>query len=115
MSTSAIPAAASAALSANFQLHGIGHKRGLQSDALTDPSSSPASQTPSGSTQNLFGSLLSSLEQAIGLQHPQLGPSPATAPSTQAANATAANAQAANAQAPASAPQANRARINLTA
>jgi hypothetical protein len=82
MSTPAIPAAASTALSSTiFQLHALGHKRGLQSDALTDPSSSGASQTPSGSTQNLFGTVMSSLEQAIGIQHPQLGQTSATAPS----------------------------------
>jgi hypothetical protein len=91
MSTSAIPAAASAALSATtFPLHGLGHKRGLKSDALTDPSSSASAQTPTGSTQNLFSSLLTSLEQTIGLQHPQVGQTPATAqaqssPSTPAA------------------------------
>jgi hypothetical protein len=54
--------------------HGHGHKKGL--DSLTDPSSSTATdlsssaaaQTPAGSTQSLFGSLLSSLEQIIGAQ-----------------------------------------------
>jgi hypothetical protein len=58
---------AAAALPAlNIHPHGHGHKKGL--DSVTDPSSSTASQAPAGSTQNLFGSLLSSLEQIIGAQ-----------------------------------------------
>jgi hypothetical protein len=58
----------------NIHPHGHGHKKGL--DSLTDPSSSAATdssstaaaQTPAGSTQSLFSSLLSSLEQIIGVQ-----------------------------------------------
>jgi hypothetical protein len=71
----AIPPAASAALTApNVHPHGHGHKKGSETDSLTDPSSSSstgAAQSPAGSTQNIFGTLLTSLEQVIGMQTPQ--------------------------------------------
>jgi hypothetical protein len=58
--------AATALPAVNIHSHGHGHKKGL--DALTDSSSSTAAQSPAGSTQNMFGSLLNSLEQVIGMQ-----------------------------------------------
>jgi hypothetical protein len=79
--------AATALPVANIHPHGHGHKKGL--DSLTDPSSTTATdssstaaaQTPAGSTQSLFGSLLSSLEQIIGVQ-PANGSSQTTAGQT---------------------------------
>jgi hypothetical protein len=80
MSTSSISAASATAAASsagltpsNVQFRGHGHKHGKPLESVTDPSSSAASQTPSGSTQNLFSTLLSSLEQVIGIQSPQLG------------------------------------------
>jgi hypothetical protein len=67
--------AATALPAMNIRPHGHGHKK--DADSVTDPSSSTAAQTPAGSTQNLFGSLLSSLEQVMGAQ-------PATAAASQA-------------------------------
>jgi hypothetical protein len=51
---------------ANIHPHGHGHKKGLDLDSLTDPSSTSASQTPTGSTQSVFGRLFNSLVEAIG-------------------------------------------------
>jgi hypothetical protein len=62
-----------------------GHKKGPQADAVgsaDDTSSGTAAKAPSGATQNLFGSLLKSLEQVIGLQ------SGTATPSGTAANAS---------------------------
>jgi len=60
MSPLALPSSASAALPAvNFHPHGHGHKKGLPSDS------------PVGSTQNLFSSLFDSLAQAIGARPAQ--------------------------------------------
>jgi hypothetical protein len=70
MSIPSIPAATSAALSAlDTHSHGHGHKHdGLALDSLTDSGSSSTAQTPSGSTQSLFGTLLNTLEQVVGIQ-----------------------------------------------
>jgi hypothetical protein len=89
MSPLAIPPAATAALPPmNLHPHGHGHKKGPQLDSLTDPSSSAADQAAPGSTQNVFSRLLSSLEQAIGIQPAKL-PQPAQAtPGTQTAQLT---------------------------
>jgi hypothetical protein len=71
--------AATALTTGNIHSHGHGHKKGL--DSATD---STDSTTATGSTENLFGSILTSLEQVIGVQ-------PATATSqTSAAAKTAA-------------------------
>jgi hypothetical protein len=102
MSTPAISAAPSAALSAtNLHAHGHGHKHGLSLDALTDPSSSSAAQTPSGSTQNLFGTVLNTLEEVAGLQ--LTPPAASTLKTAQTAPASP------------SAPQAAGSKINVTA
>jgi len=52
----------------NAHLHG--HKKGshVQSADDTSGSSDSAAQVPAGLQQNLFGSLLNSLEQVIGVQ-----------------------------------------------
>lgn len=53
-------------------IHPHGHKHGshVQSldDADSDSGSDTAAQIPAGTAQNLFGSLLQSLEQVIGVQ-----------------------------------------------
>jgi hypothetical protein len=62
-------AAAGSALPAmNVHSHGHGHKKGLESatDSITDSTSD--TDAPTGSTQSLFGNLLSSMEQVIGTQ-----------------------------------------------
>jgi hypothetical protein len=51
---------------ANIHPHAHGHKKGLDLESLTDPSSSPSSQTPTGSTQSVFGRLFNSLVNLIG-------------------------------------------------
>jgi hypothetical protein len=69
-----------------LNLHGHGHKHGSHvesTDASADSTSNDAlGQAPAGSTQNLFGTLLQSLEQVIGLQ------SSTTTPATTASAAT---------------------------
>jgi hypothetical protein len=47
----------------------------MQLDALTDSSSTSAGKTPGGSTQDLFSTLLSSLEKVAGITLPKLGQS----------------------------------------
>jgi hypothetical protein len=89
MSSLAIPPAAAAALpQMNIHSHGHGHKKGMQLESLTDPSSSAADQTATGSTQNVFSRLLSSLEQAIGIQPAKSPQSAQTAAATQTAQLT---------------------------
>jgi hypothetical protein len=86
MSTFAIQAATSAAPpSTNIRLEDHKHKRGLQLNSLTDPSSAPASKAPSGGTRDLFSTLLNSLKTMIGFQ-----PAPAGAASQAAVPAVAA-------------------------
>ena len=88
MSSLTIPSTATSALpTVNFHPHGHGHKKGGSPDPITDSSSDTAAPIPVGSTQNLLGSLLSSLQQAIGGQ-----PAPAaTALATSTANNAAKN------------------------
>lgn len=76
---------------ANPHLHG--HKKGpyVQSTDVTGSSGDGAAQVPAGLQQNLFGSLLNSLEQVIGVQ----ATTPATVTATTAAPASAATAAAA--------------------
>src|ERR1700722_16545966 len=76
---SALPAA---------NVHPHGHKRGLHIESANDSSTDTAAQIPPGTAQNLFGSLLQSLEQVIGVQ-------PTTATAATATPATAATSSAA--------------------
>ena len=71
--------------------HPHGHKKTSQLDPTADSGSSTAAQVPAATAQNLFGSLLQSLEQVIGVQFASTAPSatttaattaPTTAPST---------------------------------
>jgi hypothetical protein len=78
-SISNLTSAASALPTLNIHAHG--HKKGSPAGSADDSSSSTAAQAPAGTAQNLFGTLLQSLEQVIGLQ-------PSTAPAATAATAT---------------------------
>jgi hypothetical protein len=70
-----------------INMHAHGHKRGSQLESTDGPGSDSASPAPAGATQNLFGSLLQSLEQVIGL-----GSSTATPAATPVNTATASTA-----------------------
>jgi hypothetical protein len=59
-------------------VHPHGHKRGLHIESSDDSSSDTAAQIPPGAAQNLFGSLLQSLEQVIGIQATTPGAATAT-------------------------------------
>ena len=75
-----------------LNIHTHGHKKGSHVGSPDDSTSSSAAQAPAGSVQNLFGTLLQSVEQVIGLQ---LSPAkPAAAATTAAATTTAAAAAA---------------------
>jgi hypothetical protein len=91
-------------------LHGHGHKHGSHvesTDASEDSTSNDAlGQAPAGSTQNLFGTLMQSLEQVIGLQ-----PS-TTTPATTASAATPATAASATTSASAASPCATASAAN---
>jgi hypothetical protein len=71
MSAISIPSSTAAATlpAALIHPHGHGHKKGtMGTDPLTDDSSGTAAQIPVGTAKNLFGNLLNSLEQVIGVQ-----------------------------------------------
>jgi hypothetical protein len=82
----------------NLRSHG--HKHGSQvdsTDASSDSTSNDAlGQAPAGATQSLFGTLMQSLEQVIGLQPGT------TTPAATAGTATSAGATTASATTPAS-------------
>jgi hypothetical protein len=84
-------------------VHPHGHKRGSHVES-TDSGSDTAAQVPAGAAQNLFGSLLQSLEQVIGVQSAATTPaatattSAGTTPSTAAAAEPTASAGTAQAQ-----------------
>jgi hypothetical protein len=62
-------------------VHPHGHKRGLHIETAHDSSTDTAAQIPPGAAQNLFGSLLQSLEQVIGVQPATAAASSGTASS----------------------------------
>ena len=68
--------------------HPHGHKKTSQLDPTADSGSSTAAQVPAATAQNLFGSLLQSLEQVIGVQFASTAPSTATAAATTAPSTT---------------------------
>jgi hypothetical protein len=69
MSSAAISAAASTVIPAiNVHPHGgHGHKKGVEADSENDTDTT-IGQTPATTNQNLFSSLLQSLEQVTGVQ-----------------------------------------------
>jgi hypothetical protein len=86
-SVSNLSAAASTALP-QVTLQSRAHKRGSQVESADDSMSSDASADgPTGTAQNLFGTLMQSLEQVIGLQ-----PSTSTPAATASATGAASNA-----------------------
>jgi hypothetical protein len=84
MSSIANLSSASSALSA-MTVRAHGHKKGSQLESLDDSSSDTTAAVPAGTQQNLFSSMLQSIEQAIGLQLTAATPAATT---TTAANAT---------------------------
>ncbi len=68
-----------------LNLHSQSHKRGGHVQATDGDGSNSPAQVPVGLRQSLFGSLLNSLEQAIGV--PLTGPAAATSGTTTAAAA----------------------------
>jgi hypothetical protein len=53
-----------------LHLPGHGHKKGIHGDSQAEAAAltSTTDQEPTGSTQNLFGSILDSVEQIIGVK-----------------------------------------------
>jgi hypothetical protein len=99
-SISNLTSASSALPTINIHTHG--HKKGSLVGSTDDSSANSAAQAPAGSVQNLFGTLLQSLEQVIGLQLSPAKPA-ATAPTAAAgAGASTTAATASTAAAPAS-------------
>ena len=64
------PIQASASSLPALHLQGHGHKKGIHGDTQTEAatSTSTTDQEPTGSIQNLFGSILDSVEQLIGVK-----------------------------------------------
>jgi hypothetical protein len=105
MSALSIPSSAAAALPAvNVHPHGHGHKKGVDTDPLTDSSSTTAAQVPVGAAQNLFGNILNTLEQVIGIQAPSSTSNPVSIDNTVAGS-----------HAAAASPAATGSKINLMA
>ena len=70
-----------------LSIHTRNHKKGSHVGS-TDDSGSSAAQAASGSVQNLFGRLLQSLEQVVGLQLSAAKPAATAATAAMAATAT---------------------------
>jgi hypothetical protein len=51
-----------------LHLQGHGHKKGVHGATRSDAATVASDQGPAGSTQNLFGSLLNSVEELIGVK-----------------------------------------------
>src|SRR6266851_4727012 len=75
-----------------LNIHTHGHKKGAHVGSPDDSTSSSSAQAPAGSVQNLFGTLLQSVEQVIGLQLSAAKPAATTAATAAAAGSTAATA-----------------------
>jgi hypothetical protein len=85
MSVLTIPTAIGNAISSLSSHHG--HKKGVHGGGASNPlSGSPSSTSasseaePSGSTQNLFGTLLDSVEQVVGVQSAATTPNAVNSP-----------------------------------
>jgi len=79
MTLLAIPTAISSAVS---ELSHHGHKKGVHGGQNAALDSTSSSDAQSGTTQSLFGSLLDSAEQLVGIQAPASSPSAAANPAT---------------------------------
>ena len=62
----------------SFNIPPHGHKKGSHVGSTDDSGSNTAGQVPVATAQNLFGSLLQSLEQVIGVQLGAAAPATAT-------------------------------------
>jgi hypothetical protein len=72
-------------------VHPHGHKHGFHVDLTSDSTTTDSSaQVPVGTAQTLFGSLLQSLEQAIGIQPSTSSTTPAATTTSSSTTATAA-------------------------
>ena len=71
-----------------LSIHTRNHKKGPHVGSTDDSGSSSAAQAASGSVQNLFGRLLQSLEQVVGLQLSAAKPAAPAAAAATAATAT---------------------------
>jgi hypothetical protein len=71
-------------------VHPHGHRRGSHVESADDSSSDTAAQVPPGAAQNLFGSLLQSLEQVIGVQSTPAGAATTPASASTLGSSTAA-------------------------
>jgi len=65
-----------------LNIHTHGHKKGSHVGSADESGSDVAAQAPAGSVQNLFGKLLQSLEQVIGLQTSSAKPAATAAAAT---------------------------------
>jgi hypothetical protein len=74
MTLLAIPSAISSAVSS---LSHHGHKKGVQGSGSSTLNSTTSADAQDGSTQSLFGSLMDTAEQVIGIQTPT-SPTPPT-------------------------------------
>ena len=70
-------------------IHPHGHKKGSQVDSSGNSGSTTAAQVPPAAAQNLFGSLLQSLEQVIGVQLSATAPATASTAASTAGAGTA--------------------------
>ncbi len=86
-----------------LNIHPHGHKKGSHVASADDSDSNTAAPVPAGTQKNLFGSLLQSLEQAIGVQLSAPAAAAATSAAAAAAPATAAAATSQHANGPQSA------------
>jgi hypothetical protein len=72
----------------SLSIHTHSHKKGSHVESADDSGSNSAAQAASGSVQNLFGRLLQSLEQVVGLQLSAAKPAATAATAATAAAAT---------------------------
>ena len=77
-----------------LNIHPHGHKHGAHLGSLDDTGSDTAAQVPAGAAKNLFGTLLQSLEQVIGVQSSTASATAATATAATASSAATAAAAA---------------------
>ncbi len=94
-----------------LNVHPHGHKRGSHVESAGDSGSDTAAQIPVGAAQNLFGSLLQSLEQVIGVQPAAATPASGTSTPGTSASTTSTTAGVGTAASAAAASRANTATL----
>ena len=85
-----LSSAAAAIPALNFHPHG--HKKGAHVESTDGSGRDAAAQVPAGTAQNLFGRLLKSLEQVIGVQLSAATPAASATPAVTAATGNTAGA-----------------------